>query len=92
MGSVPKKEYFQEIIDTRPKIKIGKRYDFKCEFEENRCYIYRRLFEGEPWEKAYRVFLDGNGKVLHSIVLEDKGLTYYAETKTAKVGSRRQNR
>ena len=38
MGSVPKKEYFQEIIDTRPKIKIGKKLGF-LKFDKG-YYVY----------------------------------------------------
>lgn len=91
MGGVPDKKYFQKIVDSSPKITIGKRYDFKCLFEGSKCYIYRRLFEGEPWEKAYRVYLDENGKISYTIVLDHNGLTYSADSKTAQVGSRREN-
>lgn len=90
MGGVPNRQYFQKIIDSSPEITIGKRYDFKCIKDGDKCYIYRRLFEGEPWEKAYRVFLDEEGKILYTIILDMNGLTFHPETKTAKIGARRE--
>lgn len=44
------KAFILKVIDQRPKIVIGKNYDYKCKEHGDYYNIYRRVIDGALWK------------------------------------------
>ena len=49
------RKFIRKVIKNYPNIEYAKRYDYVAKIKENNWIIFRREYEGKPWEKILKI-------------------------------------
>lgn len=87
---IPTVKYLRKIVEASPNIVLGKRYDWKVKKKEAEgIYVfYRRIVEGDPWERYLDVPIYNLDNNIIPLGVKIYPVTYGFNTEAGRKGVR----